>query len=338
MNKKTRYFLFSSSGLLILGLSIGLMAFYGGLPEGVFGDKVGPAELPYVPSDASAVAYANVRQVMTSQLRQRIRQFEPMPEKGQQEFRDQTGINIETDIDHVVAYMAPADGQAGGPHGVVFARGKFDASKIEALAREHGGRIEEYKGKRIALMHEGDADAPFKGTAMGVAFIEPGLVALGSMGLIRRAIDTKADATQSLTSNAEVMGRIKDLSTGTIWAIGRFDALSSQAKLPAEVMSKIPAVSWISASGRVNGGITGLLQAEARDDEAAKNLRDIVSGFLALARLGAGSHPQAQAILPSLQLGGTGKTVTLSFTVSNEVFDAFAPKKKETPPADDKKS
>jgi hypothetical protein len=36
----------------------------------------------------------------------------------------------------------------------------------------------------------------------------------------------------------------------------------------------------------------------------------------------AGSNPSAQLMMQSLELGGTGKTVALSFTVPAEVFDA----------------
>ena len=64
-----------------------------------------------------------------------------------------------------------------------------------------------------------------------------------------------------------------------------------------------------------------MIRAETRDDEAAKNLRDVVNGFMALAKLQADSKPEVQAMLQSLALGGTGRTVALSFTVPAEVFD-----------------
>ena len=63
------------------------------------------------------------------------------------------------------------------------------------------------------------------------------------------------------------------------------------------------------------------MRAEARDEESAKNLRDVVNGFLALARLQAGSKPEFQALTQSLQLSGTGKTVELSFSVPGAIFD-----------------
>ena len=90
----------------------------------------------------------------------------------------------------------------------------------------------------------------------------------------------------------------------------------------AVASSRLPAITLLSIKGHVNGGIRGVLRAEARDDEAASNLRDVVRGFMALAKLGAGSKPELQLMMQSLELGGTGKTVALSFTVPAEVFDA----------------
>ena len=66
------------------------------------------------------------------------------------------------------------------------------------------------------------------------------------------------------------------------------------------------------------------LRAEARDDEAANNLRDVVRGFLALGKMQAGGRPEIQMMMQSLELSGTGKTVALSFSVPAEVFDIIA--------------
>jgi len=76
-------------------------------------------------------------------------------------------------------------------------------------------------------------------------------------------------------------------------------------------------------STHIDGGIRGVIRADARDEEAANNLRDVVRGFMALAKMQAGSRPEMQAMMQSLELGGTGKTVALSFDVPSQVFDAI---------------
>ena len=75
-----------------------------------------------------------------------------MQENGQQELQNQTGINIETDIDTVVACMSPGRRDSGHQGaGMVLARGRFDETKIEALMREHGAHVETYNGKRLVV-------------------------------------------------------------------------------------------------------------------------------------------------------------------------------------------
>jgi hypothetical protein len=324
MTRRTRYFMAGSVAVLAAGLAIGLVAYHGGFSS-LSASRTGPAELRYVPADATVIAYADVRNVMTSDFRQRFR--EAMPDgQAQDDFQQKTGINIETDIDHVLAGMMP-DGGGGPGGGLVVARGRFDVVRLEALARGHGGGVEDYRGTRLLVSgadlhgHGGETAAgPFRGA---MAFLEPGLIALGDEAAVRRAIDAQAGG-QSISSNDEIMRLVGDIELGSnAWAVGRFDVLTQRANLPEQVSRQIPAIRWFAAAGRINGGISGTLRAETIDDEAAENLRDVIRGFLALGRLQAGGRPEIQSALQSLQLGGTGRTVSLSFAVPAEVLDAI---------------
>ena len=139
MTTKTRYFVIVSLLTLGVGLGTGVVAYYVGFPAGAFASHGGPVELGFVPRDASVIAFANVHEIMTSELRQKMRRAIPIQENGQQELENQTGINLETDIDTVVACMSPeAVGATTPGAGMVLARGRFDETKIEALMREHG--------------------------------------------------------------------------------------------------------------------------------------------------------------------------------------------------------
>ena len=198
MTAKTRYFLIGSVMVLIIGLSIGLVAFYGGMPSGLFSSQRGPEELKYLPGDSAVVAYANVHDVMNSELRQRLRKFEGVTDEGRSEFKNHTGIDIEQDIDYVVACMG-APGADEKRTGLVVVTGRFDASKIEALALGHGGKTEQYKGKRLVVVspehgHEGGEPAP----EMAMAFLDTGVVALGTADMVRRAVDRAAGAAHHL--------------------------------------------------------------------------------------------------------------------------------------------
>ena len=315
MTKQTRYFMAGSAAVLAAGLCTGLVAYYGGGFQALSA-STGPTELSYVPADASVVAYADVRSIMDSELRQRLKTVLP-GERGQEEFKRETGINIETDVDYIVASFSPAAAAGAHPSPLVVVRGRFDPIRLEGIAREHGGTFEEYRGKRmVAGPHNQHA----------IAFLEPGLVAVGGGVTIKRAIDANMSA-QSITSNNEMMTLVSDIvRMNNAWAVGRFDLIASQANLPEQIARQIPPVKWFAAAGHINGGVSALLRAEANDEQAAENLRDVVRGFLALGRLQSQADPRIAAIANSMQLEGTGTTVQLSFAVPAEVIELVLPR------------
>src|SRR6185312_6247022 len=111
---------------------------------------------------------------------------------------------------------------------------------------------------------------------MSLAFLEPGLVAIGSETAIKSSIDAQLTA-HSITSNDEMMELVSDIEVGNnAWAVGRFDAIANQAQLPSEIRNRLPAVKTFAVMSHIDGGLSGTLRAEARDDEAAENLRQVV--------------------------------------------------------------
>ena len=322
MNKKTRLFLLGSALTVTVGLGTGLLAYYGGLPTLASSREVGPKELDLVPADAAIVAFANVREVMASEFRQNLKQIVPDHDThGQDEFQRETGIDIENDIDSVIAYVG-ATGTADHPSGFVIIRGRFDFGRLEAKASEHERVQVEQLGTARLLRLPSNKD----GKAAVLALVEPGVLMFGEEGPVKRAL---SHSGPSITSNDEMMGMISDVEgSANLWAVGKVDAIAHSAKLPEQLATQLPQVKWFAASSRINGGLTGTLRCEARDDEAAKNLRDVVQGFLALAKMQAGNKPEMQSLMQSIQLSGSGTTVALSFQVPSDFINAMAALKK----------
>ena len=316
MTKNTRYFMAGSAAVLGAGLVTSLVAYYAGGFQPVSAAPVAN-ELRYIPADASVVAYADVRSIMDSQFRQQLKAVMPEQQHGQEEFLRETGIDIESDIDYIVAAITGANPQTGG---VLVARGRFKSEELQKLAVQHGGVVEDYRGKTIVNSPtNGEAQQQFT-----LAFLEYDLVAMGVKSAVQKAIDA-AMSSQSVTGNNEMMTVISDVSysngqMNNAWAVGRFDVIASQAQLPTEIAQRMPPIKWFSAAGHVNGGISGTLRAEANDDHAADLLRRQISGLLALGEMVAGTDPKAAAFTKSLQMSGSGKTVALSFSVPAELL------------------
>ena len=332
MNKRTRYFVVGSAAIVIAGLCTGLVAYYnGGLT--LTSSAQGPTELAYLPADATAVAYANVSEVMNSAFRQKVNEAIPTGE-GRDEFLKETGIDIERDIDTVVAGVS-----TGQKAAVVLVRGRFNDTQIESLVRQHSGDVQEYKGIRIATgaAHRAAVAQSADGTVEvprdviikadqppAVAFLEPGLLGIGSLEAVRSAIDAKVSG-QNVTTNSELMTYVNGIRGGqSAWAVGRFDAIKKAAELPDQLSQHLPAVQWVALTTHFNGGVTGSIRADATDDAAAENLRDVIRGGLAMGRLVSGQDQKLKLLLDSMQMSGTGKTVALTFSVSPEMVDVLA--------------
>jgi hypothetical protein len=179
MTKRTQRFVFLGVAILVVGLGTGLVASYVGLPNlGIVGSD-GPAELAYVPPDATVVAFADVREVMDSQLRQKLLKISPEADHGADSFQAETGINMQTDVDRIVATISgtPDPSNPANMRPLLLARGRFDTARIEAAIRAKGGTVEEYNKQRlITLQNE-----------LGLAFVEPDLAVVGVPASVRRA-------------------------------------------------------------------------------------------------------------------------------------------------------
>ncbi|HXD16714.1 MAG TPA: hypothetical protein VN654_06840 [Vicinamibacterales bacterium] len=328
MTKRTRVFLFASAGVLVAGLATGLVAWAAG--AAAVGSN-GPDELAYVPGTASMVAYADVRQVMNSPFRDRFGQYQRGNGSGPYGIEARTGIDFERDIDRVlIASLAgqpgplfpppPGAGAVSNATGMslLVARGRFDTVRIEGLMRQQGAQVEEYRGKRLVSIKDDTHGAT-------LAFVEPGLVLFGARDGVRGALDVKAGAANGIAGNRDFMTMIDGVDEGTAWSVAKFDSLAGSTPIPSAVVNQLPPINWLAASGRIDSGLHGLVRAEAQDEQAAQSLREVVQGFLALARLQSTREPAYKGMLDSVALNADGKSVSLSFEVTPAALDLLAP-------------
>jgi hypothetical protein len=171
---------------------------------------------------------------------------------------------------------------------------------------------------------------------MAIAFLQPDLIALGHADLVRAAIDLSSNASPAanVTSNAEVMNLVRDAAGDTAWVVGHFDAVSRRIGVPNALRQQVPPLRMVAAKARINGGVKATIRAETADEAAANQVRDVVRGFVSLIRLQAGAKPELQDALKSIELGGHGNTVQLSFALTAQAFRAVVPQAPHDPRAD----
>jgi hypothetical protein len=319
MSKSTRYFLTGAAVVVLLGLGTGLVAFYNGGMPGV--RQTSDADLAYLPANAQAVGYADVRTIMSSEFSQKLRQILPTGEE-KEKLQAELGVDIERDIDSVAA--AYVGGSSPFDGAIVVVRGRFNTGQIEALATQHGATAGEYKGIRLLTMPaENQGDATTHHPSAGIAFLEQGVLAFGEESGLKAAIDAGASG-DDIRKNAELMAVVNDVrSSGNAWFVGKFDAITGNAAIPDPIRDHIPPIDLFALSVHVNGGLRGAVRADARDEKAAEQLRDVVRGAVAAGRLMSGQNKQMDAMLSSLQITGSGKTVGLTFALPTEFLDVL---------------
>ena len=328
MTKKTRYFVLGAGAVLVFGLGGGLVAYLvynraAGVPAGL------PPELRYVPVNVAMVAFADVNAVMNSELRRALApRIDPESRKGRQMMNDFAGVDVEKQVNRVVAYAEPykpADPQAQAkpeiPRALVLVQGTFEPDRIEAFIRERAGTMDEYKGRKMFVRREDGHD-------VAVGLVSSDLIAMGQADLVRGIIDVSQDSSllaKNITANADMMNLIQDNAGSTAWVVGQFDEIKRRMRIPGGVAEQVPPVRLVSVKANINGGVKATIRAEAGDKAAADQLRDVVRGFISLARLQTGEKPELENLLKTIELSGTDATVRLSFAVSPETLRLITP-------------
>ena len=208
MTRKTRYFVLAAGAVLVVGLGGGLVAYLAynrvaGLPAGM------PPEMRYVPANAAVVAFADVRAVMSSELRRSLMpSVDPESRKGRQMMNDFAGVDLEKQVNRVVAYVeqykAPdpqAQAEPDIPRALVLVHGTFDSARIESFIRERAGTaMDDYKGRKILMHREHGQD-------IAVGLVGSDLIAMGPADLVRGIIDLSQGSglAKNITANAEMM-------------------------------------------------------------------------------------------------------------------------------------
>jgi hypothetical protein len=311
MAPKTRYFLVGSALVVVVGVCTGLVAYYGGSLPGRTAARV---EFRYLPADASAVAYANVADIMGSEFSQQVRRLLPTGE-DKARFEAETGIDIERDIDAVTVAMSGEGAVPGGT--LVVVRGRFDAARIESLVFGHGATPVMYRDVKILSGPEaGDVQ-----TVPGLALLGDGLIAVGTRRNLQRAIDAAADG-DSASGNGELMDAVAGIEgSGNAWFVGRTEAVSQHQGMPDLVRRQLTGVRWLAVGADIQQDVRARLRAETDSDQAAADLRGVVNGLISAARLMAASDPRLQSALSSVQTSGTGSSVEIEFTVPADLVE-----------------
>jgi hypothetical protein len=308
VTRRTRIFVLASAGILVVGLGTGFVAAYMGGFQALAGGH-GPDELAYVSVEAQVVAYVNLRQVRGSWLHDAVRRL--APRNGQAGWlQAETGIDLEQDVDAIVASMH-------GPRGsrpLLLATGRFDPARLEAVARQRGSTVDEYRSVRVLELPAAE---------LAMALVDPRLVVVGSPAQVRQALDVKQGQLASVRADVALMEQVRELDGGHAWAVVRGGANLPVPPAFAPGMPPLGGLTWLTARGQLDGGIRASFRAEATDEASARLLRDAIQSAVTLGRLQAEQQPRLADLVDSIELGGEGRRISLGFAVPPDMIDVL---------------
>lgn len=263
-------------------------------------------------------------------------------------FRDleeRTGLKPERDLERVIIAGRPLTQKASG---LALVQGRFDRTKlslaIENESKKHDGRKgvtwKSLAGTTVYMFSEGHAGA------FALAFLSDDTLVLGDQAGVEATLVNQMEGKQSLRRNADLMALLEAVKPGsTFWMVGDQSLL---ARIPQSIPApggaaaapgapaagvNLPALKSLIVTGDLEPQVTLDVTGEAGDEAGARNLADLVRGFVALLSLQAGQKPELKDLASAFSVTSEGTRVHLSGRVPYELLDALQPKKAAEAPA-----
>ncbi len=283
-----------------------------------------PAEGLLLPADARFLVGLDVKRFTASPLYQKFH-AQARPDAFR-ELEERTGLNPERDLDQVL--IAGQATKGAGP-GLALVLGSFDTYKL-------GQSIETGKDKVAGHAFEGCTEYVFNEgghEAMAVAFIDRQALLIGRQAAVEGALSGRARGAAPLRTNATLMGLLERVKPGsTFWMVGDQSLLQN---LPGTVPSpagngtsiELPALRSLIVTGDLEPVISLAITGDAADPTAAKNLANIVSGFVSLVALQASQKPELKDLAQAVSVATDQSRVLVNARVPYEVLEALQPKR-----------
>jgi hypothetical protein len=355
---RSRGLLYSLLGISAVGLALATGAFFTGSARAAVGPL--PSEGLALPSDSSFVMGLDVKRFVASPFYTRYasKDAKARPEA----FRDleaRTGLNPERDVDQIIIAGSHAN-KAGAA--IVF--GRFDRTRVQqAVESTHKGKAtwKNQSGTTIYLFDEG------KKSAGAMAFLGDNVLVLGSQTSVESVAANHASGGKGIASNAPLMKLVEGVKPGsTFWMAGDQSLLASldtgfgrhhpaggsglepaaiSADAAVRALQAGPAGPWqsplaglpplksIVVTGDLDPIVSFQAAGEVADEAAAKNLADVIRGFLALAALQAQQKPELKELSTAVSVTQDAQRVLVNGRFPYELIDSLQPRKAAAPAA-----
>jgi hypothetical protein len=328
---RSRLVVFSS----MVVVAVGVVAAVGALWLDPARAAVGPlpAQALVLPADARYVMGFDVKRFAASPFYARYGSRKGMRPEALAQFEEKTGLNPERDIDQIV--VAGTETARGGVPGLALVTGRFDLYKL--------GRALETGGKARGYNHEGVTVYGYKEEgprATAIAFLDESTILFGQKDRVEAAIASRTRGEAPLRGNAVLLALVEKVRPGsTFWMVGDQSILAGMpTSIPAPgagaaggdqggaASITLPSLRSLTVTGDLDPQVSLDVTGEAADDAAARNLADIVRGFVALASLQAAQKPELQQLASAFNVATERNRVLVTARIPYAMIDALQAK------------
>jgi len=321
---RSRLVVFVSMVVVGLGVAAGISALYLDPARAAVGPL--PAEGLVLPANARFVMGVDVKRLTASPFYQKQVALRP------DAFRDleaHTGVNPERDVETLLV--------AGGAQdqGLALFVGNFDRARLaRTIETEKKGQVtwKDVQGATVYLFNEGQKSA---GAA---SFLDDRRLVVGSAAAVETAVAARGGV--GFKANAAMTGLLERVKPGsTFWMVGDQSLLSNLPKsvpMGGESSVTLPALQSVVVTGDLDPVVSVAITGDATDEPSAKNLADVVRGFVAIMSMQAGQKPELKQLASAVSVTTETNHVLVNARIPYELIDALAPKRAATaepPPA-----
>jgi hypothetical protein len=167
--------------------------------------------------------------------------------------------------------------------------------------------------------------------SVALAFLDETALLFGPRADVEAAVTSRSRGETPFKKNATLMALVEKVRPGsTFWMVGDQSLL---AGMPTSVpgsgdgaMIQLPALQALTVTGDLDPQVSLNLIGEAKDELAARNLADVVRGFVALMSLQAQQKPELQQLASAFTVATEANRVLVSARVPYEMLDALQAK------------
>lgn len=256
-----------------------------------------------------------------------------------EELEQKTGLSPERDLDQVYVAGSQAGVPGRGGDALVVVVGRFDRAKVaRAIETEKKGvTSKNVQGTTVYLFNE---DRAGKDRTGATAFLDDSTLVMGTQASVEQTVIARARGEAPLRNNAALLALLESVRPdSTFWMVGDQTLLSNMPKAipgpggPGTSQSiELPALKSLVVTGDLEPQVSLDITGEAADEPAAKNLADVVRGFVALASLQANQKPELRQLVSAISVTTEASRVHVAARVPYEVLDSLQPKRSASAP------